>query len=60
MAEGKEVTELYLRASVTEIDGSDGVRGSLTGTLPGADDLGRALADDLLDRGAAALMAVSP
>jgi hydroxymethylbilane synthase len=45
---------------VTALDGSDGVRGSLTGPLGSAADLGRALADDLLDRGAAALMAVSP
>ena len=45
---------------MTAIDGSDGVRGSLTGPLAGAAGLGRALADDLLDRGAAALMAVSP
>jgi hydroxymethylbilane synthase len=60
VAEGEDGPELYLRASVTAIDGSDGVRGSLTGPLSGAADLGRALADDLLDRGAAALMAVQP
>jgi hydroxymethylbilane synthase len=58
VAEGEDGPELYLRASVTAIDGSDGVRGSLTGPLAGAADLGRALASDLLDRGAAALMAV--
>jgi hydroxymethylbilane synthase len=57
VAEGEDGPELYLRASVTAIDGSDGVRGSLTGPLAGAADLGRALASDLLDRGAAALMA---
>ena len=60
VAEGEEGPELYLRASVTALDGSDGVRGSLTGPLGRAADLGRALAHDLLDRGAAALMAVSP
>ena len=60
VAEGEDGHELYLRASVTALDGSDGVRGSLTGPLGSAADLGRALADDLLDRGAAALMAVSP
>ena len=60
LAEGEDGPELYLRASVTAIDGSDDVRGSLTGSLAGAADLGRALAADLLDRGAAALMAVAP
>ena len=57
VAEGEDGPELYLRASVTALDGSDAVRGSLTGPLTGAADLGRTLADDLLDRGAAALMA---
>ena len=51
---------LFLRASVTAIDGSDTVRGSLSGPLPEAAALGRALATELLDRGAAELMAVSP
>ena len=37
----------------------DAVRGSVTGPLPEAAALGRALATDLLDRGAAELMAVS-
>ncbi|MQA33106.1 hydroxymethylbilane synthase [Modestobacter roseus] len=49
--------ELYLRASVTAIDGSDGIRGSLTGPAVEAEALGRQLAAELLDRGAAALMA---
>ena len=48
----------FLRASVTSIDGSDAVRGSATGPLSGAAALGRELAAELLDRGAAALMAV--
>ena len=43
---------------MTAIDGSDAVRGSLTGPLAEASALGRALAADLLDRGAAELMAV--
>jgi hydroxymethylbilane synthase len=43
--------ELYLRASVTAIDGSDGVRGSISGPAPEA--------VELLDRGAAGLMAMS-
>lgn len=60
VAEGEDGPELFLRASVTAIDGSDGVRGSLTGPLADAATLGRALAADLLDRGAVELMAVSP
>ncbi|MGY1651453.1 hydroxymethylbilane synthase [Geodermatophilus sp. SYSU D01119] len=59
LAEGDDGPELYLRASVTAIDGSDGVRGSLTGPVGDAERLGRELAADLLDRGAAALMAAS-
>jgi hydroxymethylbilane synthase len=59
LAEGDDGLELYLRASVTAIDGSDGVRGSLTGPVGDAERLGRELAADLLDRGAAALMAAA-
>ena len=51
--------ELYLRASVTAIDGSDGVRDSVSGPAHEAEALGRRLAAELLDRGAPALMAVS-
>jgi hydroxymethylbilane synthase len=51
--------ELWLRASVTAIDGSDSVRDSISGPAPEAESLGRRLAAELLDRGAAALMAVS-
>jgi hydroxymethylbilane synthase len=58
VAEGESGPELFLRASVTAIDGSDAVRGSITGPLPDAAALGRALAGELLDRGAAELMAV--
>jgi hydroxymethylbilane synthase len=58
VAEGDDGPELFLRASVTSIDGSDAVRGSSTGPLSGAAALGRELAAELLDRGAAALMAV--
>jgi hydroxymethylbilane synthase len=58
VAEGEHGPELFLRASVTAIDGSDAVRGSITGPLPDAAALGRALATELLDRGAAELMAV--
>ena len=60
VAEGDHGPELFLRGSVTAIDGSDAVRGSITGPLPEAVALGRALATELLDRGAAELMAVTP
>jgi hydroxymethylbilane synthase len=59
VAEGEDGPELFLRASVTAIDGSDAVRGSTSGPLPEAAALGRALAAELLDRGAAELMAVT-
>jgi len=55
--DGEDGPELFLRASVTALDGSDAVRGSLTGPLGEAAALGRALAAELLDRGAAELMA---
>jgi hydroxymethylbilane synthase len=57
IAEGEDGPELFLRASVTALDGSDAVRGSATGSPAAAADLGRALAAELLDRGAADLMA---
>jgi hydroxymethylbilane synthase len=60
VADGDTGPELFLRASVTAIDGSDAVRGSATGPLSDAAGLGRSLAADLLDRGAAELMAVGP
>ena len=59
LAEGEDGPELFLRASVTALDGSDGVRGSTTGPPSEAERLGRDLAAELLDRGAAALMAAS-
>ena len=58
VAEGEDGPELFLRASVSALDGSDAVRSSATAPLAGAADLGRALASELLDRGAAELMAV--
>ena len=51
-------SELWLRASVTAIDGSDAVRDSAAGPATEPEALGRRLAAELLDRGAAALMAV--
>jgi hydroxymethylbilane synthase len=59
LAEGEDGPELFLRASVTAVDGSDGVRGSVTGPPAEAERLGRELAAELLDRGAAELMAAS-
>jgi hydroxymethylbilane synthase len=59
VAEGEDGPELFLRASVTAIDGSDAVRGSASGRPADAAALGRSLAADLLDRGAAALMATA-
>jgi hydroxymethylbilane synthase len=59
VAEGDSGPELFLRASVTALDGSDGVRGSLSGRLSDAAALGRTLAADLLERGAGALMATA-
>jgi hydroxymethylbilane synthase len=59
IADGDDGPELFLRASVTALDGSDGVRGSLSGRLPDAAALGRTLAADLLERGAGALMAAA-
>jgi hydroxymethylbilane synthase len=59
VAEGEDGPELFLRASVTALDGSDAVRGSLSGRPAAAAELGRSLAAELLDRGATALMAVS-
>jgi hydroxymethylbilane synthase len=51
--------ELYLRGSVTALDGSDAVRLSASGPLHDADAIGRRLAADLLDAGAALLMGSS-
>jgi hydroxymethylbilane synthase len=58
IADGEDGPELFLRASVTAIDGSDAVRDSVSGRPADAAALGRSLAAVLLDRGAAALMAV--
>jgi hydroxymethylbilane synthase len=59
VAEGETGPEMFLRASVTAIDGSDAVRGTATGALSEAAALGRDLAAELLDRGAVELMAVT-
>jgi hydroxymethylbilane synthase len=51
--------ELYLRGSVTALDGTDSVRLSASGPLHEADAIGRRLAAELLDAGAALLMGSS-
>jgi len=56
VAEGEDGMELYLRGSVTAIDGSAAVRQSVTGSVSGAAEVGRRLAVDLLSDGAAELM----
>jgi hydroxymethylbilane synthase len=48
--------EIYLRGSVTAVDGSDGVRLSATGTMLDAEGIGRRLAAELLEAGAGTIM----
>lgn len=55
-AEGERVPELYLRAAVVAVDGAVTMRRSATGPVDDAADLGRRLAEELLDEGAADLM----
>lgn len=55
-AEGEAGLELFLRASVTAIDGAHAVRLSATGPVHDAEGVGRRLAADLLADGAAELM----
>jgi hydroxymethylbilane synthase len=56
IAEGDNGPELFLRSSVTAVDGSDAVRLSATGPTTDADGVGRRLAADLLAEGADRLM----
>lgn len=56
VAEGDEGTEVFLRANVTALDGSDAVRLSATGPTTDAEGVGRRLAADLLAEGADQLM----
>jgi hydroxymethylbilane synthase len=53
---GDDGPELYLRGSVTALDGSDAVRLSATGPVNEAAEIGRRLAAELLDDGAVELM----
>jgi hydroxymethylbilane synthase len=52
LAEGEHGPELFLRGSVTAVDGSDAVRLSATGPVTDAAAIGRRLAADLLADGA--------
>jgi hydroxymethylbilane synthase len=51
--------EVFLRGSVTAIDGSAAVRLSATGPATDADEVGRRLAAELIDNGAAKMMGSS-
>jgi hydroxymethylbilane synthase len=51
--------EIYLRGAVTAVDGSRALRLSITGPVADGDRLGRQLAADLLDAGAAELIGES-
>ncbi len=51
--------EIFLRGSVTAIDGTDAVRLSATGDVNTAEQIGRRLADDLIELGANMMMGSS-
>lgn len=59
IAEGDDGSEVFLRASVTAIDGSAAVRLSATGATTDAEGVGRRLAADLLADGADRMMGSS-
>ena len=59
VAEGDDGLEIYLRGLVAAIDGNDAVRLSATGPTSEAEQVGRRLAAELLDLGAADLMGVT-
>ena len=56
VAEGDDGLEIYLRGLVAAVDGTDAVRLSATGPTSEAAEVGRRLAAELLDLGAADLM----
>jgi len=58
VAEGDDGPEIYLRGLVAALDGSESVRLSATGPTSDAPGVGRRLAAELLDLGAADLMGV--
>ena len=59
VAEGDDGFEIYLRGLVAAVDGTDAVRLSATGPTSEAAEVGRRLAAELLDLGAADLMGVN-
>jgi hydroxymethylbilane synthase len=60
VSEGDDgVLEVFLRGSVTTIDGSDAIRLSASGPLHTAEDVGRRLAAELIDLGANTMMGSS-
>jgi len=59
VAEGDDGFEIYLRGLVAAVDGTDAVRLSATGPTSEAAEVGRRLAAELLDLGAADLMGVT-
>ncbi|GIF70686.1 hydroxymethylbilane synthase [Asanoa siamensis] len=52
LAEGEDGDEIYLRGAVISADGERAIRLSRTGTPSAAAEIGKALAAELLDRGA--------
>jgi len=56
VAVGEDAPELFLRGSVTAVDGSDAVRLSATGPVNTAETIGRRLAAELIADGASELL----
>ncbi|MBO4205479.1 hydroxymethylbilane synthase [Micromonospora echinofusca] len=56
LAEGDDGDEIYLRGAVVSPDGTRDLRLSRTGTPADAEGIGKALAADLLDRGADSIL----
>jgi hydroxymethylbilane synthase len=59
IADGDSGPEVYLRGSVTALDGSRAVRLSATGPVTDAEGVGRRLAADLMSEGATGLLATA-
>jgi hydroxymethylbilane synthase len=57
--DGQNVLEVFLRGSVTSIDGSDSIRRSASGPINTAEEVGRWLATEMLDLGANTMMGSS-
>jgi hydroxymethylbilane synthase len=60
VAVGDDGDEIYLRAVVASTDGSSAIRLSATGPFENPEGLGRRLAEDLLEAGAAGLIGENP